>query len=49
VEDLIALGNLIDANDDGLFCLKGVSNFEGESTRRHAYFYSGRDNDTAAA
>jgi hypothetical protein len=49
VEDLIALGGLIDANDDGLFCLKAVSNLTGESTKRFAYFYSGRDNDTAAA
>ena len=49
VQDLIALGNQIDANDDGAFCLKAVSNLNGQSAKHWAYFYTARDNDTAAS
>ena len=39
----------IDENDDGNFCLKDVSNLRGESGKHWAFFYSARDNDTAAS
>ena len=47
--ELIDSAAFIDANDDEIFCLKAVSNLQGESTKHWAYFYWARDNDTAAA
>lgn len=47
--ELIELGAIIDANGDGIFCLKAISNLQGQSTKQWAYFYGARDNDTAAA
>ena len=49
VQELITLGNEIDANDDGFFCLKEVSNLRGESFKNWGYFYGARDNDSAAS
>ena len=49
VGDLIALGNLIDANGDGDFCLKAISNLRGSSDRQWGFFYGARDNDAAAS
>jgi hypothetical protein len=49
VQELIDLGNLIDENDDGIFCLKAVSNLRGASVNHWGFFYSARDNDTAAS
>ena len=49
VQVLIDLGNLIDENDDGTFCLKAVSNLRGSSDKHWGYFYAARDNDTAAS
>ena len=49
VDDLITLGNAIDENDDGNLCLKDVSNLRGESGKHWGFFYSARDNDTAAS
>ena len=49
VDQLIALGNQIDANQDGLFCLKAVSNLRGQSVKGWEYFYGARDNDTSAS
>ena len=48
VQELIDLGNLIDANDDGTFCLKAVSNLRGASVNQWGFFYMARDNNTAA-
>lgn len=49
VEELVALADQIDANDDGDFCLKEVSNLRGESFKSWGYFYGARDNDTGAS
>ena len=49
VADLVGLGNLIDANGDGDFCLKEISNLRGSSDRQWGFFYGARDNDTAAS
>jgi len=49
VQELITLGNELDANDDGFFCLKEVSNLRGESFKSWGYFYGARDNDTGAS
>jgi hypothetical protein len=49
VQELIDLGNLIDGNDDGTFCLKAVSNLRGSSDKNWGYFYGARDNDSAAS
>jgi hypothetical protein len=49
VAELVALGNEIDANDDGEFCLKAISNLEGQSGKAWAFFYGARDNDTGAS
>jgi hypothetical protein len=52
--ELIEAGNAIDANDDGVFCLKAVSNLRGNNGAHWAYFshwayfYWARDNDIAA-
>ena len=48
-QDLIDLGVAIDANADGTFCLKEVSNLGGASFKNWGYFYLGRDNDTSAS
>lgn len=48
VQELIDLGNLIDANQDGTFCLKAISNLHGASVNQWGFFYGARDNDTAA-
>ena len=48
-QELIDLGNQIDANDDGKFCLKEVSNLRGESFKNWGFFYGARDNDTGAS
>ena len=39
---------VIDANADGIFCLKAISNLRGSSTKAWEYFYGARDDDTAA-
>jgi hypothetical protein len=49
VDELIALAAAIDANDDGIFCLKAVSNLRGNSVKHWAYFYAATDNTTAAS
>ena len=49
VGELVALGNLIDANGDGDFCLKAISNLRGSSDGQWGFFYGARDNDTAAS
>ena len=49
VADLIALGNQIDENGDGFFCLKAVSNLRGESVKIWGFFYGARDNQTSAS
>lgn len=49
VQELRELGNLIDENDDGTFCLKAISNLRGSSDKTWGYFYGARDNDTAAS
>ena len=49
VDELIVLGNQIDANQDGLFCLKAVSNLRGQSVKGWEFFYGARDNDTSAS
>ena len=49
VEELVDLGNLIDGNDDGTFCLKAISNLRGSSDKNWGYFYGARDNDSAAS
>jgi hypothetical protein len=49
VQELIDLGNLIDENDDGTFCLKAVSNLRGASVNQWGFFYMPRDNNTAAS
>lgn len=49
VSELRDLGNLIDENDDGVFCLKAVSNLRGASANQWGFFYGARDNDTAAS
>jgi hypothetical protein len=49
VQQLIDLGNAIDENDDGIFCLKAVSNLRGASVGIWGFFYGARDNDTAAS
>ena len=49
VSELVDLGNAIDANGDGIFCLKAVSNLEGRSSAQWGYYYGARDNDTAAS
>jgi hypothetical protein len=48
-QELIAAADQIDANNDGIFCLKAVSNLRGASAAHWAYFYWARDNDTAAS
>jgi len=48
VEELIAQGDNIDQNDDGLFCLKAVSNLKG-SGGKNAFFYNAVDNHTGAS
>ena len=48
-QELIDQGGQIDANADGVFCLKAVSNLRGESFKSWGYFYGARDNDTSAA
>jgi len=47
--ELIDLGNAIDANQDGTFCLKAVSNLNGNSDKNWGYFYGAHDNDSAAS
>ena len=49
VQELIDMGNLIDENDDGTFCLKAVSNLRGASVNQWGFFYLARDNNTAAS
>ena len=49
VQELIDLGNQIDGNDDGTFCLKAISNLRGSSDKIWGYFYGARDNDSAAS
>ena len=49
VDELVALGNAIDENGDGQFCLKAISNLRGDSVKAWAYFYGARDNDSAAS
>jgi hypothetical protein len=49
VQELIDLGNLIDENEDGIFCLKAVSNLRGASVNQWGFFYMARDNNTAAS
>jgi hypothetical protein len=49
VQQLVELGNAIDANGDGVFCLKAVSNLSGSSDKNWGYFYGARDNDSAAS
>ena len=49
VQQLVDLGNAIDANGDGVFCLKAVSNLNGSSDKNWGYFYGARDNDSAAS
>jgi hypothetical protein len=49
VDDLVALGNEIDENGDGQFCLKAVSNLNGNSVKVWAFFYGARDNDSATS
>ena len=49
VQELVDLGNVIDANGDGRFCLKEVSNLRGSSFKIWGYFYGARDNDTSAS
>jgi ABC-type glycerol-3-phosphate transport system substrate-binding protein len=49
VDDLRELGSQIDANGDGNFCLKAVSNLRGQSVTQWGFFYGARDNDTAAS
>lgn len=49
VQQLIDLGNAFDANGDGVFCLKAVSNLNGNSDKNWGYFYGARDNDSAAS
>ena len=49
VQELIDLGNAIDANTDGTFCLKAISNLNGNSGQSWGYFYGARDNDSAAS
>ena len=49
VADLVALGNQIDENGDGVFCLKAVSNLRGESVKIWGFFYGARDNQTSAS
>jgi hypothetical protein len=46
--ELLELAGIIDANGDEIFCLKAISNLQGQSTKAWAYFYGARDNDTAA-
>ena len=48
-QELFDLGNLIDENDDGIFCLKDVSNLRGASVNQWGFFYGARDNDSAAS
>ena len=48
-QELLDLAVLIDANADGTFCLKAISNLRGASIRQWGYFYGARDNDTAAS
>jgi hypothetical protein len=48
-QELIGMGNLIDENDDGTFCLKAVSNLRGASVNQWGFFYLARDNNTAAS
>ena len=48
-QQLIDQGGQIDANGDGIFCLKAISNLRGSSFKNWGYFYGARDNDTAAA
>jgi hypothetical protein len=38
VEELVDLGNLIDGNGDGTFCLKAISNLRGSSDKNWGYF-----------
>ena len=49
VQQLVDLGNAIDANGDGVFCLKAVSNLNGISDKNWGFFYGARDNDSAAS
>lgn len=49
VQELVDLGNVIDENDDRVFCLKAISNPRGASDRQWGYFYGARDNDSAAS
>jgi hypothetical protein len=49
VDELIALAAAVDENDDGIFCLKAVSNLRGNSVKKWAYFYEAADNTTAAS
>jgi hypothetical protein len=48
-QELIALAAEIDANDDGIFCLKAISNLRGASAKNWAHFYGARDNTAAAS
>jgi hypothetical protein len=49
VAELLATGADLDANDDGIFCLKAVSNLRGSSGKNWAFFYLAEDNKTAAS
>ena len=49
VQELIDLGNQIDENGDGTFCLKAVSNLRGASFNQWGFFYMAHDNNTAAS
>ena len=48
-QDLLDSGVVIDANADGIFCLKAISTLRGASFNYWGYFYGARDNDTAAS
>ena len=49
VQELLTAGDQIDANNDGEFCLKEISNLRGQSFKNWGYFYGARDNDSAAS
>lgn len=49
VQQLLDLGTAIDANGDGMFCLKDVSNLNGSSEKNWGFLYGARDNDSEAS
>jgi hypothetical protein len=44
VESLTGVFESVDENDDGVVCLKAVSNLRGSSTKSWAFFYLAADN-----